>query len=66
MANEAIRRTGVVAYQIVYGDGSRSDVKFSLDAAIWEAIEHAEPGEDVFIEDGQEYRVWDIYGGKAR
>lgn len=65
MPNEAIRRTGVVAYQIVYEDGCRSDVKFSLDAAIWEAIEYAVPGEDVFIEDEKEYRVWDAVGGKA-
>ena len=65
MPNEAIRKTGVVAFQVVYENGARSDVMFSLDAAIWEAIEHAEPGEDVYIEDEQEYVVWNIIGGKA-
>ena len=28
-------------FQVVYENGARSDRMFSLDAAIWEAVEHA-------------------------
>ncbi len=50
-------------YEVIYEDGARSDRMFNLNEAIWEAMEHATPGEDARIEDESEYVVWTITGG---
>lgn len=51
-------------FSVIYEDGSTSDRWFNLDSAVWEAVEHANPGEHVIIQDQSEYTVWTITEGK--
>ena len=50
-------------FEVVYENGARSDRLFSLDSAVGVAMEFARAGEDVFIEDEKEYKVWSITEG---